>query len=181
MARFNSPSRSFPASRSSKTATSAYSGPTTFNQPQSTDIHFLGHGHGEGANPRLIDSSSPAHGVNATHLASADNSTFTHDADFPMTLVFNHSKFRFTEPWYFGISHDMAYAQIFRAADNVRFAQSPSGGGNGNPAWDFQFFIPDYQVDHLYRFVMRALYTPMTTPAQLRQSIQPHLIALNPK
>jgi hypothetical protein len=74
----------------------------------------------------------------------------------------------------------MAYAQIFGMQDNVRFAQSPSGGGNGNPAWDFQFFIPDYQVDHLYRFVMRAVYTPITTPPAIRQTARQHLDALNP-
>ncbi|HEV8379456.1 MAG TPA: hypothetical protein VGP99_11450 [Tepidisphaeraceae bacterium] len=150
------------------------------NQPKSADIHFFGRGEAEAATPRWIDAASPSHGVNATHLASADVRTFTHDGDFPMTLVFNQSKLRFTEPWYFGICREFAYAQIFRAQDNVRFAQSPSGGGNGNPAWDFQFFIADYQVDHLYRFVMRAVYTPMTTPADLRKSIQPHLRALNP-
>ncbi len=151
------------------------------NQPQSTDIHFLGHGETEAAKVRWIDAASPSHGVNATHLASGDTRAFAHDDDFPMTLVFNQSKFRFSEPWYFGVSHDMAYAQIFRTADDVRFAQSPSGGGNGNPAWDFQFFIPDYQVDHLYRFVMRALYAPMSTPEDLSKTVRPHLAALNPR
>ena len=151
------------------------------NKPESTDIHFLGHGEGKTANARWIDASSPSHGVNATHLSSIDTRTFTHDPDFPMTLVFNQSKFRFTEPWYFGVCRDFAYVQGFRASDNVRFAQSPSGGGNGNPAWDFQFFIPDYQVDHLYRFAMRAVYTPMTTPAAIRQTARQHLDALNPK
>jgi hypothetical protein len=144
------------------------------NQPKSADIHFL-------SDNQWIDASSPAHGVNATHLSATDTRVFAHDADFPMTLVFNQSKFRFTEPWYCGICRDFAYAQLFRAGDNVRFAQSPSGGGNGNPAWDFQFFIPDYQVDHLYQFVMRAVYTPITNPQELRQAIQPHLSALNPK
>jgi hypothetical protein len=152
------------------------------NQPKSTDIHFLGHGETEATrNFRWIDASTPSHGVNATHLASTDTRTFAHDANFPMTLVFNQSKFRFSEPWYFGVCRDFAYVQIFRAQDNVRFSQSPSGGGNGNPAWDFQFFIPDYQVDKLYRFVMRAVYIPQTTPADVRKAIELHLRALNPK
>jgi len=143
------------------------------NQPKSTHIHFPGKN-------GWIEAASESHGVEATHVHVADNRTFTHDADFPMTLVFNNSKHRFTEPWYLGVCRDFAYAQIFRAADNVRFSQSPSGGGNGNPAWDFQFFISDYEVDHVYRFVMRAVYTPMTTPDKLREFIQPHFSALNP-
>lgn len=143
------------------------------NQPKSTNIHFLGKN-------GWIEAASASHGADATHLHIADTRTFAHDADFPMTLVFNNSKHRFTDPWYFGVCRDFAYAQIFRAADSVRFAQSPSGGGNGNPAWDFQFFIPDYRVDHVYRFVMRAVYTPMTTPDKLREFIQPHRRALNP-
>jgi hypothetical protein len=151
------------------------------NRPESLKIHFLGHGEGEAATPRWIEASTPSHGVDAVHLASGDGRAFPHDADFPMTLVFNRSEFRFSEPWCFGVCREFAYVQMFRASDNVRFAQSPSGGGNGNPAWDFQFFIQDYQVDHLYRFVMRAAYVPMTTPAEVRQSIQPHLKALNPK
>jgi hypothetical protein len=74
----------------------------------------------------------------------------------------------------------MAFTQIFRAADGVRFTQSPSGGGNGNPAWDFQFLIPDYKVDQPYRFKMRAAYTPAAPPEELRRTLQPHLRALNP-
>lgn len=138
------------------------------NQPKSTDIHFIG--------PNgPIEASSPSHGVNATHLHIDDTRTFPHEADFPMTLVFNQSQLRFSEPWYYGLCRDFAYAQIFRSSDNVRFSQSPSGGGSGNLAWDFQFFISDYQVDHLYRFVMRAAYMPATD----LKNIQPHLKALN--
>jgi hypothetical protein len=151
------------------------------NKPQSTNIHFLGYGEGEPAAPRWIDASTPAHGVNPTHLASGDQRVFAHDADFPLTLVFNQSKFRFSEPWYFGVCRDYAFAQVFRAEDNVRLSQSPSGGGTGNPAWDFQFYIPDYKLDQLYRFVMRAVYLPTTNPDDVKKAIQPHLQALNRK
>ena len=121
---------------------------------------------------------TPKHGHEATHRGPADDRVFAHDADFPMALVFSDSRWRFDEPWYFGTSHGMSFAQVFRDSDGVRFTQSPSGGGKGNPAWDFQFFIGEYEVDRVYRFVMRACYRPLTTPEEMRRSVEPHLRAL---
>ena len=149
------------------------------NQPESGEIQFMGHGDGADRTPRWLRATSPAHGTESTHRGQGDGREFAHDADFPMKLVFSNSRLRFTEPWYFGSSHGMCFVQMFRSADGVRFTQSPSGGGNGNPAWDFQFFIPDYRVGQVYRFVVRAAYLPMQAPEALRQSIDPHLRALN--
>jgi len=110
---------------------------------------------------------TPAHGTRPTHLSVDDNRSFPHDAEFPLTLVFNRSKHRYSEPWYYGLSGPMALVLIFRPQDRVRFSQSPSGGGKGNPAWDFQWFIPRYEVGKRYRFVMRAMYVPFESPEQL--------------
>jgi hypothetical protein len=68
---------------------------------------------------------------------------------------------------------------MFRPGDRIRLTQSPSGGGNGNPAWDFQFFVPDYQVDKLYRMVMRATYLPFESPEQIEKSTAAHREALS--
>jgi hypothetical protein len=128
--------------------------------------------------PRRVEATSPAHGVRATHPAAGDDRSFPHDANFPLTLVFNRSGHRYDEPWYYGVSHEMAYAQVFRARDRVRLSQSPSGGGEGNPAWDFQAFLPDYEVGRRYTLVMRALYLPFESPDQIRRAIEPHRHAL---
>jgi hypothetical protein len=106
---------------------------------------------------------------------------FPHDRDFPLTLVFNLSDYRYAEPWYYGVSRGMALVFVFRDHDRVRFSQSPSGGGAGNPAWDFQWFIPDYEVGKTYRFVMRALYLPYESPEQIAKAVEPHYAALNGK
>jgi hypothetical protein len=70
---------------------------------------------------------------------------------------------------------------MFRPCDNVRFSQSPSGGGNGNPAWDFQWFVPQYTVGQRYRFVMRAMYLQFESPEQLIQATASHRSALERK
>lgn len=148
------------------------------DRPKSGAIHFLGHPAGRDPMPVWVEAVSPRHGVRAAHLAADDRRDFPHDADFPFTLVFNNSVYRFDEPWYFGVSHGMAYAQVFRPRDQVRLAQSPSGGGNANPAWDFQFFIADYEVGRRYRMVMRAVYLPYRSADQVRHAVGPHLKSL---
>ena len=149
------------------------------HQPESLDIHFRGRStDSPAAAPRWVQGITPSHGVLATHLAGDDSRTFGHDPDFPLTLVFNRSNSRYAEPWYYGVSHGMALAQLFRPCDNVRLSQSPSGGGSGNPAWDFQWFIPNYEVGRRYRFVMRAAYLPFKSREQIVKATACHRAAL---
>ena len=148
------------------------------HQPESLDIHFLGHEIGGDQATHWIRGITPEHGVAATHLAADDARVFPHDDDFPLTLVFNRSKYRYDEPWYYAVSHGMAFVQMFRPQDAIRLSQSPSGGGQGNPAWDFQYFISDYEVGQRYQMVMRAMYLPYESPEQLRRASLPHRQAL---
>ena len=67
----------------------------------------------------------------------------------------------------------MAYSQMFRPADRVRFSSPPAAAAAAAPQ-DFQFFIPDPQVGRRYRFVMRA-YLPAAPPDDLRRTLSPHL------
>ena len=149
------------------------------HQPESLDIHFPGRpADDKTAAPRWIRGVTPAHGTFATHLAGDDDRTFEHDPDFPLTLVFNRSRYRYSQPWYYGVSGEMALVQMFRPDDRVRLSQSPSGGGQGNPAWDFQWFIPNYEVGRRYRFVMRALYLPFESQEQVIRATSRHRAAL---
>ncbi|MBN2293320.1 MAG: hypothetical protein JXM70_12895 [Pirellulales bacterium] len=75
----------------------------------------------------------------------------------------------------------MAFVQIFRPRDQIRITQSPSGGGRGNPAWDFQFFIPDYKVGKRYQMVMRAMYLPCESQQQIERACEMHRRALSGK
>jgi hypothetical protein len=149
------------------------------HQPESLDIHFLGVPSNEKTvKPQWIRGMTPDHGILPTHLAIGDDRQFPHDPNFPLSLVFNLSNHRYSQPWYYGVSHGMALVQMFRPPDRVRLSQSPSGAGDGNPAWDLQWFIPQYEVGKRYRFVMRALYLPFESQDQILKATAAHRDAL---
>ena len=150
------------------------------DKPESKDIHFLGCPAEEPkCVPRWIRGETAKHGLLATHRAIDDNRQFAYDEDFFITLAFNFSNYRYSEPWYYGVSNGMALVFMFRRQDNVMLTQSPSGGGGGNPAWDFQWFIPDYEISKRYKFVMRMMYLPYESPEQIRKETARHRADLN--
>lgn len=141
------------------------------DKPESLDIHFPG--------PQgWIRGVTPAHGMDATHTSLTDSRQFPHVEPYPLTLVHNLSRHKYKEPWFFGITRGMAFVQMFRPADQVRISQSPSGGGTGNPAWDFQYFIQNYQPCQTYRFVMRAAWLPYQSHEQVEKATRKHRRAL---
>jgi len=128
------------------------------DRPESLDVHFHGVPDEAPNQPGWQRGVAPAHGTLATHRALEDDRVFAHNPEFPLTLVFGFSHLRYAEPWYFGLCRDMAFLQIFRREDRVRLTQSPSGGGSGCPAWDFQWFITQPQIGQRYQLRMRAAY-----------------------
>ena len=150
------------------------------HQPEQGTIFFKGRPRGDAGPPQWIEATSPKHGIDSTHAPASFPAPPSVDADFPLTLVNHPSKYVYAEPWYFGVSHGMAYVQMFRQRDRIWMAQSPSGGGPGNPAWDFQWFIPDYRVGEAYGFVMRAVYLPYDSREQIERETRKHREALNP-
>ena len=148
------------------------------HQPESLDIHFRGHQDSDRDKVSWVRGVTPSHGVLSTHVAANDNRQFKYDEKFPLTLAFNRSKHFYVDPWYYGVSHGLALIQMFRPQDEIRLTQSPSGGGKGNPAWDFQFFIPNYKVGQLYRMVMRAQYVPFESHEQIQRASRLNRLAL---
>lgn len=146
------------------------------DRPESLDIHFLGRAAEDSKAPvDWVRGVTPKHGELATHLGLADRREFAHVEPFPLELPFGFSRHRFAEPWYFGLSRDMAFVQMFRPEDQVRLAQSPSGGGVGCPAWDFQWFVEKPEVGRRYQLVMRALYLPLkpgSPLAEIRKEVE---------
>lgn len=151
------------------------------HQPEDKAIHFRGARRDGDEKPEWLRAVTPSHGVDSTHPPAGYTESIHVDDDFPLSLVNHPSKYVYAEPWYYGVSHEMAFALMFRRQDDIWLAQSPSGGGNGNPAWDFQWFIPNYKVGRAYGFVMRAKYVPFEDLEQLQRDTESHRRQLNGK
>ena len=63
----------------------------------------------------------------------------------------------------------MTLAYLFDTDEVIRFSQSPTGGGETNPAWDFQYLIPEPKTDHIYSFNARMIYKPFISKEDIEQ------------
>ena len=147
------------------------------HQPESLAIHFRGRRQEE-SNISWIRATSPRHGAAATHVHLDDAREWKRDNDFPLSLVYNRSSYRYADPFYFGVNEDSALVFMFRPQDEIRLSQSPSGGGVGNPAWDFQWMIPQYEVGRRYQMVMRLQVVPYEDSESVWIRSAPHRKAL---
>ncbi len=148
------------------------------HKPKDKAIHFIGQPSTATPTPGWIKATSPKHGVESTHPPAGYPQRIAIDPDFPLTLVGNRSKHEHSDAWYYGVTNGMALAYMFRPKDNIWFAQSPTGGGNGNPAWDFQWFIHNPKVGKSYGFTMRAAYLPFASRSAVIKATAPHRDAL---
>jgi hypothetical protein len=150
------------------------------NQPADKAIYIRGRlAANRDDKTRWIRAVTPRHGVLAGHAPVGKPALPDVDGDFPLTLVNHPSKYVATESWCYGVRGDYAFVQIFRREDNIWMVQSPSGGGGGNPAWDFQWFSPDFQVGKRYGFTMRAALVPFKNTKEIEQFARPHREALD--
>ena len=74
---------------------------------------------------------------------------------------------------YYGNFEDLVYILMFKPGAGIRLTHSPSGGGlnkafnTTNPAWDWQFIVPDYEVLKEYRYQARAVLRPRCSRAEI--------------
>jgi hypothetical protein len=111
-----------------------------------------------------------------------DESTVRHRDD-PIDLKFspglgdalykNLSPLRFDEPFYYGHFGTHTFVLMFDRTEGIRFTHSPSGGGvnrelqTTNPAWDFQYLVPRYEVKKEYGFRARVVYRERLSRAEV--------------
>jgi hypothetical protein len=133
------------------------------DKPEDMSLQFIGRsrpGRGD-ARPRWIQHLPPKHGIAANHRFAGSQWDPPLDAGFNIPLVEGTSDFEYIYPFYFGRSGENVFIMMFerpRDGSEVRFAQSPSGGGAGNPAWDFVFLQRGYEVNREFCFRGRAVF-----------------------
>jgi len=106
---------------------------------------------------------------------------FTHGlAD---SLYQNFSPFSYDEPFYYGLYRNHVFLLMFALdkglpdKSHIRFTHSPSGGGYNkelqttNPAWDFQFILPTYEVLKEYGFRCRVVYRERCGRDEIRKEV----------
>lgn len=131
------------------------------NAPSDIGINFQGRKADENSF-NWIKAYSPKHGILSSHKQENDQyEMFTAD-NFNVSLASHYSEFLFKDPFYYGIFHNMVLGYMFDVPNDqiLRFAQSPTGGGSHNPAWDFYIINPDFEVGKEYKFSIRMIYKP---------------------
>ncbi|MBM3500065.1 MAG: hypothetical protein FJX74_15525 [Armatimonadetes bacterium] len=134
--------------------------------PLVRSIYFLGRRAGTDEPPRWVTAYSPEHGVQSCHLHEADPGDCS-PRELPVlaSLERGRSPYEFTEWFYYGRSGSLVWIMMFDPGsldegERLRFAQSPTGGGGRNPAWDFCYLIKGPQAGRRYGFRARAVLKP---------------------
>ena len=136
--------------------------------PDDMSIQYIGRSRPGRGDPRLrwIKHLPGKHGVAANHRPAGSTWDPPLDDGFNVDLVKGISDFEYLYPFYFGRSGQDVFVMMFERMGKegeLRFAQSPSGGGKGNPAWDFVYFRRTYAVNREFSFRARAVYRKFTS------------------
>ncbi len=132
------------------------------DKPKDMSLEFIGRsrlGRGD-TNAHWIKHLPPKHGEAANHRPAGSAWDPPLDDGINIPLVNGISDFEYLYPFYFGRSGENVFVMMFehpRDRSELRFAQSPSGGGTGNPAWDFVYFQRGYGVNRDFCFRARAV------------------------
>lgn len=133
------------------------------NEPENKSMYFIGPG-GTLDKPKWFQFCTQRHDHCSTVLPQEDQQPIPFAAQD--CLWNNLSPLRYTEAFYYGRFRNMVLIYLFEPNPYLRFAHSPSGGGDTLdksdtcPAWDFQLVIPHYEIDKTYGYTMRVVYKP---------------------
>lgn len=132
------------------------------NAPEDKSMYFLG-GEGPSSWQQLC---TPAHNRDSTVCKRGHRKPLRFAEDFRDCLHRNLSPLVYDEPFFGGNFRNMTLLYLFDLDERLRLTHSPSGGGynpgqrTSNPAWDFQFIIPEYEPNREYGFRARVVYRP---------------------
>lgn len=131
------------------------------NAPADKSLYFLG---GLEAQKDLwTQLCTQWHNDQSTVRHRDDNFEMTYPEGGRETLFKSLSRLRFDQPFFYGHFDDLMWLVMFDRSEGIRFTHSPSGGGlnkdlqSTNPAWDFQFLVPNPELMKEYRFRVRTV------------------------
>jgi hypothetical protein len=140
------------------------------NAPEDKSMYFRSGGRWEQiCTQRHNDESTVRHREDKVELRFAQG--------YPECLFRNYSPLRFDEPFFYGLFRNHIMILMFDRVQGVRITHSPSGGGvnkerqTTNPAWDFQFIVPKYELKQEYGFRARLAYRPRCDRAEVLREV----------
>lgn len=116
---------------------------------------------------------TPTHDTLSTVLHEADKFQMTFADGHRDCLYKNFSPMKYDRPFFYGLFRNMTFILMLDRTAGVRFTHSPTGGGfdkaaqSSNPAWDFQYVLPRYEVNTDYGFRARLVYRPRCSRADV--------------
>ena len=134
------------------------------NAPADKSMYFLGGL--DGQKDLWTQLCTQWHNDQSTVRHRDDNFEMTFPAGSRDTLFKSLSRFRFDRPFFYGNFDDLLWLVMFDRTAGIRFTHSPSGGGANaalqttNPAWDFQFLVPQPELKKEYGFRVRTVLRP---------------------
>lgn len=149
------------------------------NGPLDKSMYFLREGSTLDA-PKWAQLCTALHGRDSTVRQAGDTT------ELPMppasdTLYQSFSPLRFSEPFFYGRFKDMVLIYMWKPSPYLRFAHSPSGGGDNEmkddtcPAWDFEFVVPHYEIGKEYGWQLRIAYKPWRDRADVLREVKSYL------
>ena len=134
------------------------------NSPKILGINIKGRNKNSNDKSRWLYEYSKKHNENATHISDKDDFEPYMSPNFNVGLAVDVSESVYTEPFYYGLFHNMVFAYLFKEPKEgfIRFTKSPNGAGLGRPAWDFHYILPGFEVGKEYSIKLRVVYKKWT-------------------
>jgi hypothetical protein len=136
------------------------------NAPEDKSIYFPGGLEAQGETRTWTQLCTQRHNDQSTVRHRDDRLQLEFANPRKEALFKSLSPLRFDVPLFYGLFDELIWIVMFDRASGIRLTHSPSGGGSNsqrqttNPAWDFQFIVPEYDVLKPYEFRMRTVFRP---------------------
>jgi hypothetical protein len=140
------------------------------NAPEDKSMYFRGE-------RQWLQLCTSRHNNQSTVIHKDDRFEPKFTANLGDALFKNYSPLRFEEPFFYGLVRKHIFLLMFERHEGIRLTHSPSGGGfnatlqTTNPAWDFQFVLPQYEVLKEYGFRARAVYRERCDRAEVLREV----------